>query len=57
MEVSKSNNSLQKEIEALARFPEMNPGPVIRLNRDGEVLLANSAARKIFDQKSLLGQS
>lgn len=52
-----TNNSLKKEVEELAKFPEMNPGPVLRLNRNAEVLLANSAARKIFNQKNLIGQS
>ena len=57
MEDTNSNSSLKKEIEELAKFPEMNSGPVLRLNRNAEVLLANSAARKIFNQKSLVGQS
>ncbi len=51
------NISLQQEIEELAKFPEMNPGPVLRLNRSAEILLANSAARKIFNQENLIGQS
>jgi hypothetical protein len=33
----------------VARFPEMNPGPVLRVQGDeGTVLLANEAARKVF---------
>jgi signal transduction histidine kinase len=32
----------------VARFPEMNPGPVLRLDLDGNVLLANGAAREVF---------
>jgi len=52
-----ASSSLQKEVEELAKFPEMNPGPVLRLNRRAEVLLANSAARKIFNQENLIGQS
>lgn len=39
---------LQQEVEDLARFPEMNPGPVFRVNPEGEILLANSAANEIF---------
>lgn len=50
-------NSLEKELKELAKFPEMNPGPVLRLNRQAEVILANSAARKIFNQDDLIGQS
>ncbi len=55
--MASTNNTLQKEIEELAKFPEMNPGPVLRLNRSAEILLANSAARKIFNQDNLIGQS
>ena len=40
-----------------ARFPEMNPGPVLRFDRDGNVLLANAAARKLFGVNSLVGKS
>ncbi len=33
----------------VARFPEMNPGPVLRVEGDdGTVILANVAARKVF---------
>ena len=46
-----------KELEELARFPDMNPGPVLRLNSDAIILLANRAARSVFSQKSLLGLS
>ena len=38
-----------------ARFPEMNPGPVLRTNPEGTVLLANEAARAVFGPK-LLGE-
>jgi signal transduction histidine kinase len=31
-----------------ARFPEMNPGPVIRTETDGAIILANAAARDVF---------
>lgn len=36
------------ELEQVARFPDMNPGPVLRLDLDGCVLLANVAARRVF---------
>jgi len=49
--------SLEQELKELAKFPEMNPGPVLRLNRQAQVILANSAARKIFNQDDLIGQS
>ncbi|UCC74047.1 MAG: PAS domain S-box protein [Gemmatimonadota bacterium] len=40
----------------VARFPEMNPGPVLRVDLDGTVLMDNPAARDLFGQE-LLGQS
>lgn len=40
----------------LAKFPEMNPGPVLSLDRDGIVLLANAAARRIFGDTELVGR-
>jgi signal transduction histidine kinase len=36
------------ELAELARFPEMNPGPVLRLDGQGNVLLSNAAARELF---------
>jgi signal transduction histidine kinase len=35
-------------LREVARFPEMNPGPVLRMDREGQVLLANAAARNVF---------
>ena len=40
----------------VARFPEMNPGPVLRMDIAGKVLMANAAARKVFGE-GLVGQS
>jgi PAS domain S-box-containing protein len=40
----------------VARFPEMNPGPVLRMDPAGEVLMANAAARKVFGE-ALVGRS
>ena len=45
---------LQKELADYARFPEMNPGPVIRLDKSGKVLLANKAARNLFGEENIL---
>jgi PAS domain S-box-containing protein len=36
------------QLAELARFPEMNPGPVLRVDLQGNVLLANRAAREAF---------
>ncbi|NIO33154.1 MAG: PAS domain S-box protein [Gemmatimonadetes bacterium] len=40
----------------VARFPEMNPGPVLRVDLEGTVLMDNPAAREVFGHE-LLGQS
>jgi signal transduction histidine kinase len=40
----------------MARFPEMNPGPVLRLGRDANILLANAAARAVFGMEGLVGR-
>jgi PAS domain S-box-containing protein len=45
------------EMEEIARFPEMNPGPVARLELDGTVWRANTAANRLFGQESLTGRS
>ena len=44
------------EIHEMARFPEMNPGPVVRLALNGTVLRANAAASTIFEVESLEGE-
>ena len=48
----------QKEdlLAEVARLPEMNPGPVLRVDPDGSVRLANTAARTVFGDE-ILGQS
>jgi len=46
---------LLKKVEDLARFPDMNPGPVLRVSHNGDVLLANKGAREIFDKQSMVG--
>jgi len=43
-------------IAQVARLPEMNPGPVLRVDPDGTVRLANRAARTIFGE-DIVGQS
>ena len=46
----------RKKLEEVARFPDMNPGPVLRLDFDGCVLLSNAAAQNLFGQ-DLLGKN
>src|SRR5262245_45076347 len=36
------------QLAEVARFPEMNPGPVLRMDVEANVLLANAAARQVF---------
>jgi len=40
----------------MARFPDMNPGPVLRTDHEANILLANTAALDLFGQGSLLGR-
>jgi signal transduction histidine kinase len=44
------------QIAQMARFQEMNPGPVFRADRDAKILLANEAARSLFGGESLIGR-
>ncbi|MDP3879943.1 MAG: PAS domain S-box protein, partial [Dehalococcoidales bacterium] len=41
-----------RELEELARFPQENPNPVLRVSRDGAVLYANAACSSILDSFS-----
>ena len=47
----------ERALTELARFPDMNPGPVCRLDRRGHVLLANPAARDVFGSDDPTGES
>lgn len=38
----------QRQLAEFARFPEMNPGPVLRLDLKANVIMSNTAAQKIF---------
>jgi PAS domain S-box-containing protein len=37
------------QIEALSRFPNENPNPVMRVDRDGTILYANAASRPLLE--------
>ena len=37
-----------ESLESLARFPEENPYPVMRISREGEILYANAAAEPVI---------
>lgn len=47
----------ERQLAEYAKFPEMNPGPVCRLDRRGTVLLANAMARKLFGGDGLVGRN
>ncbi len=40
----------ERKMAALAQYPENNPSPVIRFDRQGWVLDCNAAARKLYDR-------
>lgn len=46
----------ERQLAEYAKFPEMNPGPVCRLDRQATVLLANAMARKLFGGSDLVGR-
>ena len=48
---------LQRVRDELAEFPQANPGPVLRLSKDGRVQLANEAASRLFARRELTGLS
>ena len=47
----------EKDLAELAKFPDMNPGPVCRLDGSGKVMLANAAARRLFGEENLQGRT
>lgn len=49
------DTQLARELAELARFPDMNPGPVLRMDLEGKILLGNAAAHNLFGQE-LLGK-
>ena len=49
-EIEKTLAQQEALIREMARFPEMNPGPVLRIDRDGLILLSNSQARLVFGE-------
>ena len=40
----------------MARFPDMNPGPVLRMDLRGKIILSNIASREIFGE-NITGKS
>lgn len=46
----------EEELRTLAAFPELNPAPLLRLDRERRVILANSVASKFFSAPDLVGR-
>ncbi len=46
----------QKEMVSMARFADLNPAPVFRIDGNGFFLLTNVATRELFDTENLVGQ-
>lgn len=55
--VAQLRQQLEDELVKVAQFPHYNPGPVLRLDTRGVVLLANRAATAILGQGDLVAQS
>jgi PAS domain S-box-containing protein len=45
----------QEQIQSMALFAKLNPEPVIRFDKNGEILQANPAANESFSMKSIEG--
>jgi PAS domain S-box-containing protein len=54
-QVEKLQSDYTSALTEIARFPEMNPGPVLRIDLNGKILMANKAAHDLF--KKPVGQS
>lgn len=47
--ILKKLNQSQEKIESLSKIPEINPNILIKLNKNGDILYANPAAREYAD--------
>lgn len=45
-----------KMIAELAEFPEQNPGPILRVNKNGDIIYANKAAEHLIHEKDTINQ-
>ena len=43
----------ERELRELARFPLVNPSPVLRLDKDGQIVACNPAAERLFGDDDL----
>ncbi|MCB9083451.1 MAG: nitrate- and nitrite sensing domain-containing protein [Bdellovibrionaceae bacterium] len=46
----------QRELDEMAKFPRLNPSPVLRLDRNGKIEVFNPAASRFFDESDLNGR-
>ena len=54
---SKERRQAEEEVKNMALFAELNPAPVLRFDKSGNVLMANPAAVDILDLESSGGMS
>lgn len=54
-DISKRKQAEEK-INLMALFAQLNPAPVMRCDMDGIIVLANAAARELFDDERLEGR-
>jgi PAS domain S-box-containing protein len=48
----------EEELQSLAKFPSENPNPVLRVAKDGTVLFANDAAKRLLEkEKKAVGKA
>lgn len=47
----------ETELADMAEFPEMNPGPVCRLDTEGRIVLANRATRELIGRDDVRGEN
>lgn len=43
-------DDMQRPLAEIARFPDMNPEPVLRMDFKGDILLSNVAVQKLFGE-------
>ncbi|MCB0384944.1 MAG: PAS domain-containing protein, partial [Bdellovibrionales bacterium] len=47
---------IQQDLDEMARFPRLNPSPILRIDPNGKIELANPSAHTFFGQEDLKGQ-
>ncbi len=52
---TKKDNKNKTKLSHLASFPELNPNPILEINKSGRVIYANPAALKLFSDHKDIG--